>query len=85
MGTNRIGYSNPVVDEHYSKAIGTILDREREPLLVEALKAMTADAVVTVTHLQPRAMAYRKGLVGPKETWVGESALIWNSWEWRWE
>lgn len=54
-------------------------------LLVEALKAMTADAVVTVTHLQPRAVAYRRGLTGPKETWVGESALIWNSWEWRWE
>lgn len=83
-GTNRIGYVNPILDEFWTKAVGTIDDRDREPLLVEALKAMTADAVVTITHLQPRAVAYRAGLSGPKETWVGESALIWNIWEWRW-
>jgi len=84
-GTNRIGYSNPTIDELWPKVLGTIDDREREGLLVDVLKAMTADAVVTITHLQPRPMAYRAGLVGPKETWIGESALIWNSWEWQWK
>jgi peptide/nickel transport system substrate-binding protein len=84
VGTNRIGYVNPVVDESWTKALGTISDHEREPLIVEALRAMTADAVVSVTHLQPRPVAYRAGLTGPRETWVGESALIWNSWEWTW-
>jgi hypothetical protein len=59
--------------------------KEREGILVEALKAMTADAVITPTHLQTRAMAYRAGLSGPKQPWVGESALIWNSWEWQWK
>ena len=44
---------------------------------------MTADAVVTPTHLQPRTLAYRRGLEGPTETWVGENA-IWNIWQWRW-
>jgi hypothetical protein len=58
--------------------------RERESILVEALTAMSVDAVVNTIHLQPRAMAYRSGLVGPQETWVGEGALIWNAWEWRW-
>ena len=79
------GYVDPVIDEMWTKALGTISDREREPLLVEALKAMTADAIVTVTHLQPRPMAYRAGLTGPRETWVGESALVWNIWEWQWK
>ena len=30
----------------------------------------------------PRMVAYRRGLVGPKETWVGENAIVWNVWEW---
>ncbi len=84
-GTNRAGYVNPVVDENWTKALGTIGDRDREPLLVAAIVAMTNDAIVTPTHLQPRAVAYRNGITGPKETWVGESALIWNVWEWRWK
>ena len=42
------------------------------------------DAVLAITHLQPRPMAYAAGLSGPKETWVGDSAMIWNPWEWRW-
>jgi len=82
--TNRIGYANPTVDEQWPKVLGAVEDREREGHLVEALKAMTEDAAVTITHLQPRPMAYRAGLTGPRETWVGESALMWNSWEWQW-
>jgi len=83
-GQNRNGYSNPVVDEYLQRALSTVDVREREPLFVEAFKAWTADAVVTPTHLQPRVVAYPAGLRGVKETWVGESGLIWNSWEWHW-
>ncbi|MBM2812307.1 MAG: hypothetical protein HW416_3066, partial [Chloroflexi bacterium] len=83
--TNRVGYSNPTVDELWPKVLGTVDDHQREGYLVEVLKAMTADAVVNVTHLQPRPMAYREGLTGPTESWVGESALLWNVWEWHWK
>jgi hypothetical protein len=30
-------------------------------------------------------MAYRDGLVGPKQPWIGEAALIWNGWEFQWK
>jgi peptide/nickel transport system substrate-binding protein len=83
-GENNAGYVNPTLEELWPRVLATVDDKERERLLVESLKAMTADAVVNPTHLQPRAMAYRAGLVGPKEPWVGESALIWNAWEWHW-
>jgi peptide/nickel transport system substrate-binding protein len=83
-GNNRIGYSNPVVDEMWPKALGTVDPKERDPLIVAALKAMTDDAVVTPTHLQPRVMAYRKGLTGPREPWADDRAMIWNIWEWHW-
>ena len=68
-----------------SKALGTVDPRQREPILVDALKVMTDDAVVNPIILQPKSMAYRNGLVGPRETWVDEKALIWNIWEWRWQ
>ena len=55
--------------------------KQREALLVEAIAAMTADAVINVTDLQPRAMAYRTGITGPKQPWSGEGAFTWNSWE----
>jgi peptide/nickel transport system substrate-binding protein len=84
-GDNVNGYVNPTLDRLWPKVLGAVSPREREPLLVEALIAMTTDAVVNPTHLQPRSMAYRAGLVGPKEPWVGESALIWNPWEWHWQ
>jgi hypothetical protein len=45
---------------------------------------MTADAAVTPTHLQPRPLAYRNGLTGPKESPDGGGAFLWNVWEWRW-
>jgi ABC-type transport system substrate-binding protein len=83
-GNNRIGYSNPLLDDVWTRALGTVDSREREPLLVEGIRLMTEDAVVTPTHLQPRAVAYRHGLTGPREPWVDERAIIWNIWEWRW-
>ena len=76
---------NPLLDELWARALGTVDAREREPVLVEALKVMTEDAVVTPVHLQPRAVAYRKGLTGPREPWVDDNAIMWNIWEWRWE
>jgi peptide/nickel transport system substrate-binding protein len=84
-GQNRSGYTSPALDELWPRVTATIDAKEREALLVEALKVMTADAAVTPTHLQPQAMAYRAGLIGPKEPWVGESAQIWSPWEWRWQ
>jgi hypothetical protein len=59
--------------------------KQRESLLVEAIRAMTADAVINVTNLQPRAIAYRAGLAGPRHPWSGEGAFTWNAWEWYWK
>lgn len=84
-GNNRIGYSNPVLDDNWARAMGAVDPQEREGFIVQALKAMTDDAVVTPTHLQPRAVAYRDGLMGPREPWVDERAIVWNIWEWRWK
>jgi peptide/nickel transport system substrate-binding protein len=83
-GQNRIGYVNPVLEENWTKAVGTVDAREREGYFVEAIKAMTADAVVDPTHLQPKPVAYRRGIVGPLEHAVGENGYVWNVWEWRW-
>jgi ABC-type oligopeptide transport system substrate-binding subunit len=85
VGENYYGYANPVVETSWAKMLGTVDAREREALLVQALTAMTADAVVNPTHLQPRAMAFREGLVGPRQPWQEEYALIWNAWEWHWQ
>jgi peptide/nickel transport system substrate-binding protein len=84
-GNNRNGYVNPVLDDLWHRALGTVDVKEREPLLVEAIKVMTEDAVVNPIILQPRAVAYRNGLAGPREPWVDEGAIVWNIWEWRWE
>jgi peptide/nickel transport system substrate-binding protein len=83
-GSNQGGYFNPALDILWPKVLGTVDLKEREGILVEALKVMTADAVVNPTHLQPRSMVFRMGISGPKQPWVGESALIWNAWEWGW-
>jgi peptide/nickel transport system substrate-binding protein len=83
-GQNRNGYVNPALEENYLRALATVDVKQREGYFVEALKAMTADAVVTPTHLQPRPLAYRRGLVGPKESPDGGGAFLWNIWEWRW-
>src|SRR5207248_1782150 len=84
-GSNRAGYSSPVLDEFLPRALSTIDVRAREPLYVEAFKAWTADAAVNVQHLQPRPVAYAPGLTGPKQTWVGETGIMWNPWEWAWK
>jgi hypothetical protein len=84
-GNNYSGYSNSVLEEQWGKALSTPDPKEREPFLVEALTSMTADAVINPIHSRPRAMAFRHGLVGPKQSWVGEAALAWNSWEWHWK
>jgi peptide/nickel transport system substrate-binding protein len=84
LGISRSGYTNPVLDENWTRALGTIDARQREPLFVEALKAMTADAVVTPTHLQPRVMAHKSDLVGMRDNSQNGGALVWNIWEWHW-
>jgi peptide/nickel transport system substrate-binding protein len=84
-GSNRNGYVNPTLDQNWRKVLGTVDPREREAYLIEALRAMTADAVVTPTHLQPRAIAVRTGLFGAVHPWVGEPSPVWNSWEWQWK
>ncbi len=83
-GDNMSGYHNPTLDQLWPRVLATIDAKDREPLLINALTAMTNDAVINPTHLQPRSMVYRSGITGPQEPWVGESALIWNAWEWRW-
>jgi len=83
-GNNYSGYFNPVLEELWPKVLATIDNSAREALIVEALSAMTADAIINPLHYRPRAMAYRAGLVGPQQPWVGEAALIWNFWEWHW-
>jgi len=83
-GDNRIGYTNPVLERLWPKVLATIDTKEREAILVETLTAMSADAVVNPIHFQPRAVAYRSGLIGPQQSWVAEAALIWNIREWRW-
>jgi ABC-type transport system substrate-binding protein len=83
-GQNRNGYVNPVLEENFLKALATVDVQQREGFFVEALKAMNQDAVVQPTHLQPRPLAYRRGLVGPKESPDGGGAFLWNVWEWHW-
>jgi peptide/nickel transport system substrate-binding protein len=83
-GQNRNGYVNPRLDQLWGQALGTVDDRAREPLLVDALKVMTDDAVVTPILLEPRALAYPANLTGPAEPWIEINAVLWNVWEWRW-
>jgi peptide/nickel transport system substrate-binding protein len=84
-GGNRSGYVNPMLDESWRKVLGAVDPKEREGHLIDGLKAMTADAVVNPTHLQPRAVAFRTGLSGAVHPWVGEASPVWNSWEWHWK
>ena len=83
-GQNRNGYINPVLEENWLKALATVDLAERERYFVTALRAMNEDAVVNPTHLQPRPLAYRRGIVGPAESADGGGAFLWNVWEWRW-
>jgi peptide/nickel transport system substrate-binding protein len=83
-GQNRNGYVNPLLDELWLKVLGSVDPREREGYLIEALKVMSDDAVVSLTHLQPEIMAYRAGLTGPLEPSVVGTSSLWNLWSWRW-
>jgi peptide/nickel transport system substrate-binding protein len=83
-GANRNGYLNPTLEDLWRTAMVTIDPRQREPILVEALKIMTADAAVTPTHMQPEAVAYRAGLTGPRQPAAEQSGQMWNPWELRW-
>ena len=84
-GSNYTGYVNPVLDELWPKVLGTPDAKEREAILVEALRAMAADAFVNVTHLEPAPVVYRAGLAGPRQPWSEVGAFVWNVWEWRWK
>lgn len=83
-GQNRNGYVNPALDEAWLKVLGSMDDRERETHLIEALRVMQEDAVVTLTHLQPDIMAYRTGLEGVQQASVVGVSAFWNVWEWHW-
>jgi peptide/nickel transport system substrate-binding protein len=84
-GFNRSGYVNPVVEELWPKMLGTVDRGQRETLLVEALKALSADANVVTTHLQVNVTAYVDGLLGLREPGLGApGGTVWNTWEWHW-
>ena len=84
-GNNYSSYVNPALQELWPRVLATYEPQERESLLIEALNAMATDAVINPLHSRPRAMAYRDGVLGPKLPWIGEAALIWNGWEFRWK
>jgi peptide/nickel transport system substrate-binding protein len=79
---NRNGYVNPRLDDLWHRVMTTVALREREPLLVEAMKVMTEDAAVVPTHLQPRVIAYPSGMTGVKPPQTG--TYIMSPWEWHW-
>ncbi len=83
-GQNRNGYVNPALDEAWLKVLGSTDDRARESALIEAIRIMQDDAMVTLTHLQPDIMAYRTGLQGVQQASVVGVSSFWNVWEWRW-
>ncbi len=84
-GQNRNGYQNQTLEDTWLRALGTIDQKEREGLLIQALQSMMDDAVVTLTHMQPGVMAYNGRAVGPE---MPDDALaagpLWNVGEWRW-
>jgi peptide/nickel transport system substrate-binding protein len=84
-GSNYTGYVNPILDELWPKVLGTPDPKEREAILVEALRVMTEDAFVNVTHVEPAPVAYRTGLSGPRQPWSEVGAFVWNIWEWHWK
>ncbi|MBM2810768.1 MAG: hypothetical protein HW416_1527 [Chloroflexi bacterium] len=84
-GNDYSSYVNPRLEELWQRVMATPEPMEREAYLIDALKVMAADAVVNPMHSRPRAIAYPAGVTGPKLPWVGDAALIWNGWEWRWK
>src|SRR5687768_14476645 len=81
---NRNGYMNPRLDDLWRRVMTTVPFQERERYLIDAMKVMTSDAVVTPTHLQPRVMAYPARFSGIKEPPTPAGYII-NPWEWRWQ
>ncbi len=82
-GQNRTGYINHALDELWGKVLGSIEPKEREGYLVDALRIMQDDAMVTLTHITPDVMAHSPAVEGPKDTAVEPTSRIWNIWEWR--
>src|SRR5581483_3825514 len=70
-GQNRIGYINPNLDAAWAKIVATVDPKEREGYLIDGVKIMEDDAMVTLTHLKAEAMAFRSGLEGP----TGQTAI----------
>src|SRR5581483_9360064 len=83
-GQNRNGYVNPSLDDLWLKVLGSVDPGERQELLIQALRIMQDDAVVTLTHLQPDVIAYGEGLVGPLQPALVGTSDMWNLWEWHW-
>lgn len=59
---NRHGYSNPAVDDLYSRAVVTLTQPERVVLWREAMRLAMADAPVLPIHHQVNIWATRRGL-----------------------
>jgi peptide/nickel transport system substrate-binding protein len=84
-GQNRPGYFNRQLDALWANVLGSTDGRDRERWLIEALRVMQDDAMVTLTHMTPDVMAYNAGIVGPAEQPIENTSRIWNIWEWRWK
>jgi len=82
---NNPSYSNAALGEVWPRVLATYEPREREALLIDASTQMNSDAVINPLHSRPRAVAYRDGIGGPQQPWIGEAALIWNGWEFHWK
>jgi peptide/nickel transport system substrate-binding protein len=83
-GQNRIGYSNPRLDDLWHQVLASVDTKEREGYLTDAIRIMMDDAMVVLTHLQAEVLAYNADLVGPVEPPVEKTSRIWNVWEWEW-
>jgi peptide/nickel transport system substrate-binding protein len=59
---NRGRYSNPAVDALLDRALGTMDDKAREPVIQEAMRMAMEDVPVIQLHLQKNIWASRKGL-----------------------
>jgi ABC-type transport system substrate-binding protein len=83
-GSNRNGWANTTFDDLWKRVLGSIDEREREGLLIQALSIMQDDAYVTLTHLQASVMCYDSALTGPTEPSSVGPATTWNVFQWRW-
>jgi peptide/nickel transport system substrate-binding protein len=82
-GQNYSGYSNPVVEQSWKAALGSVDPNERHRLLIQALQVMMDDASMTLTHIQPGVMAFPASLRGPELPDAAVAAgAMWNLWQW---